>query len=176
MHAAALAVYAERGWYGFSLEAAARSAGVGQSAVYRRWSNKAELLAEAISAGEPEMPPMDTGSTRDDLLLLAGYYLDSYRQSVGVVGLRMVLDARSWPELGEQFAQMLRGRNASAARAVVRRCLERGDVRAGVTTAFVLEAVSGTTLSHVLYAPLATPQAGADDEVFLQRLVDSLLA
>ena len=174
MYAAALAVYAERGWYGFSLEAAGRQAGVGQGAMYRRWSSKAALLAEAVTGSEPVLAPIDTGSTREDLIALARHFLVSYRGPAGVVGLRMVLDARTNPELAEQFEQMLTSRRAQDARAIVKRGFERGDLRAPATADLVLEVITGTTLSHVLFnARPATTSAA--DERFLGRLVDSLL-
>src|SRR5665647_464335 len=75
---AALAVYSERGWAGFSLEAVARGARVGREAIYRRWATKAELLAHAVQARSPELPPVDTGSTAGDLAELAWHFLDSY--------------------------------------------------------------------------------------------------
>ena len=178
MYEAALAVYAERGWYGFSLEAVGRQAGVGQGAMYRRWSSKAALLAEAITSRESALVPIDTGSTREDLVALARHFLVSYRGPAGIVGLRMVLDARTNPELAEHFAQMLRSRRAEDARAIVRRGFERGDLRGPASADLVLEMLSGTALSHVLFRP-PPARAGATtaaDERFLGRLVDSLLA
>jgi AcrR family transcriptional regulator len=178
MYEAALAVYAERGWYGFSFEAVSRQAGVGQGSVYRRWSTRGELLAQAVASRAPVVPAIDTGSSREDLALLARYFLLSYRAEMGVVGLRMVLDARTNPEVADAFGRLLQGTVATDARAVVRRCFARGDVR-GATVDLVLEVVSGTPLSHVLYTP---PQEGPvpgttspADERFISRLVASLL-
>jgi AcrR family transcriptional regulator len=178
MHAAALAVYAERGWYGLSLEAVARQAGVGQPATYLRWPSKAELLVEAVEAHAPELAAIDTGSAREDLLLLARHLVGSYRSPWGVVSLRLVLDARSHPELAERFGAVLHGPRARAARAVVDRWLERGRLRP-TPSALVLELLSGAALSHVLFTPEPEePGAGTTtraDERFVERLVDSLL-
>lgn len=174
---AAFTVYAERGWYGFSLEAVSRQSGVGQGSLYRRWSSRADLLAEAIGARAPVLPPIDTGSTREDLIALACHFVANYRDDVGVVGLRMVLDARAHPELAEAFGRLLRGARAVEARRIVQRGFDRGDLR-GPTVDLVLEIVSGATLSHVFYTP-PPPNAVAGistaDERFIARLVDSLL-
>lgn len=177
MYDAALAVYAERGWSGFSLEAVSRLAGVGQGAVYRRWSSKEALLAEAVASHAPVLEPIDTGSSRDDLLELARHFLQNYRASTGVVGLRMVLDARTNPELAEHFGRMLRGERAIQARRVIRRAHDRGDLRQPTTPDLVLEILSGTTLSHVLFTPQRDVPGGtaAADGRFIRRLVDSLL-
>lgn len=177
MYEAALAVYAERGWYGFSFEAVSRLAGVGQGAVYRRWSSRGDLLAEAVASRAPVVPPIDTGSSAEDLALLARHFLLNYRDEIGVVGLRMVLDARTNPELALAFGRLLKGARATDARAVVRRCFERGDLR-GPTVDLVLEVVSGATLSHVLFTPVTDVPAGRTtpaDERFIARLVTSLL-
>ncbi|TAL21749.1 MAG: TetR/AcrR family transcriptional regulator [Frankiales bacterium] len=178
MYEAALAVYAERGWYGFSFEAVSRQAGVGQGSVYRRWSTRGELLAEAVASRAPVVPPIDTGSSSEDLALLARHFLLNYREEIGVVGLRMVLDSRTNPELAVAFGKLLKGARATDARAVVRRCFERGDL-IGPTVDLVLEVVSGATLSHVLYTPPADPATAgrttAADERFITRLVTSLV-
>jgi AcrR family transcriptional regulator len=179
MYDAALAVYAERGWHGFSLEAVGRQAGVGQGAMYRRWSSKAELLAEAVNARAPVFTLTETGESRGELLQLARTFVANYRDALGVVGLRMVLDARTNPELAEHFERMLHGARGTGARAVVARADERGDLRPPTTIDLCLEILAGTTLSHVLYAPqrLGTTNGRltAADERFLGRLVDSLL-
>ena len=178
MYEAALAVYAERGWYGFSFEAVSRQAGVGQGSVYRRWSTRGELLAEAVASRAPVVPPIDTGSSTEDLALLARHFLLNYREEIGVVGLRMVLDSRTNPELADAFGKLLKGARATDARAVVRRCFERGNL-IGPTVDLVLVVVSGATLSHVLYTPPTDPatvgRTTAADERFITRLVASLV-
>jgi AcrR family transcriptional regulator len=177
MYEAAIAVYADRGWYGFSLEAVGRQAGVSQGAMYRRWSSKAELLAEAVNARAPVLPHIDTGSSREDLLALTQHFLLNFRDEIGVVGLRMVLDARTNPELAEQFALMLHGTRMADAQRIVRRAMARGDLRA-TSVGLVIEVVVGTTLSHVLFTPqphVAPGEKTAADDRFMARLVDSLL-
>ena len=173
MFDAALAIYAERGWYGFSLEAVARQAGVGQSAVYRRWATRAELLAAAVSYHEPALPDIDTGTTRGDLVELTRYFILSYRGDNGVAGLRMVLDARAEPEIAEQFGRRLAGPVATEARRLLRQGKQRGDLAPALSVDLALEIVSGATLSHVLYS--ARPASKDADERFVQRLVDSML-
>jgi AcrR family transcriptional regulator len=179
MYDAALVVYAERGWYGFSLEAVGRQAGVGQGAMYRRWASKADLLAEAINARAPVFALQETGESAEELTQLGRFFVANYRDSMGVVGLRMVLDARTNPELAEHFARMLKGARAAEARAVVMRAHERGDLREPTTVDLCLEVITGTTLSHVLYTPQPTPArngaVSAADERFIARLVQSLL-
>ena len=170
---AVITVYGESGWAGFSLEAVARRARVGREALYRRWTDKAHLLAQAVAARAPQLDPIDTGSTADDLTALAQHFLDSYRGPSGVVGLRMVLDARANPDLAEQFAGMLGGDRAGQARRVVRRAVQRGDLAADVSATAVLQVIAGATLTHVLYSP-AAPSRRADSR-HVQQLVALLV-
>ena len=172
VHDAVLEVYSQHGWAGFTLEAVARAAKVGREALYRRWSTKAELLGAAVMAGSPTLERIDTGSTAGDLAELARHFLASYREPLGVVGLRMVLDARSNPELAEQLGRMLAGRRSAEAQRVVRRAVGRGDLPADVPVVLLLEVLTGATLTHVLYGGNATQEA---DERHVRRLVDLLL-
>jgi AcrR family transcriptional regulator len=167
---AVIEVYADAGWAGFSLEAVARRARVGREALYRRWTDKAQLLAQAVTARAPQLEPVDTGSTVGDLTALARHFLDSYRGPSGVVGLRMVLDARTNPELAEQFAALLDSDRAGEARRIVQRAVSRGDVAADVPATVVLQTIAGATLTHVLYAT-SPPSTRADN-----RLVQQLVA
>jgi AcrR family transcriptional regulator len=174
---AALAVYAERGWYGFSFEAVCRRAGVGPAAVLRRWKSKSELLSAAIRAAERPFPELDNGSSREDLLVLARHFVLLYRGPSGVIGLRMVLDALTNPELGEELVTMTSDVRAQAIRGAVERALARGDLRQPTSLRVALNTLIGATLSHVL---LGRPSEYDDrvaqqDEKFLNDLVDSLL-
>ena len=66
--AAAVELFAERGFEGVSIEAVAARAGVARSTVYRRYSGKAELLASAMRLLAQEISDVpDTGSLVDDL-------------------------------------------------------------------------------------------------------------
>ncbi|MBV8966247.1 MAG: helix-turn-helix transcriptional regulator, partial [Mycobacteriaceae bacterium] len=67
---AALQALAEHGFDKMTIEDVAARAGVGKAAVYRRWSNKAAVVAEAIARWRrtlgPVQPP-NTGSLRGDI-------------------------------------------------------------------------------------------------------------
>ena len=171
---AVLDVYRAVGWSGFTLDAVAKAAGVGREALYRRWPGKAEMLAGAVQARSPVLEPVDTGSSRGDLAALARHFLAAYREPIGVVGLRMVLDARAVPELGEQFGRMVDGVRLARTRAVVGRAIARGDLPPGTSVSGVVEVLTGATLTHVLYAR-AENASTASDERHVRHLVALLL-
>lgn len=176
VYAAALEVYSERGWYGFSLEAVSRVANVGQAAIYRRWSGKADLLARAVASAELALPPVDTGSSHDDLVALGHHLVALYRGPSGVVGLRLVLDARTHPDLAEQFELMLTSPRSREIRKIFRRAEKRGDLAAGVTLGFGLQVMVGATLSHVLLTSVEGLRSTTTDEQFVTQVVQRLLS
>jgi len=178
VYAAALDVYSERGWHGFSLEAVGRAAGVGQAALYRRWSNKEEVLAKAVAWAEVPWPHIDSGESREDLLAVGRHLLRSYRTPNGVVGLRMMLDARTNPGLADLFTSRLADASADEVKGIVRRVMQRGDLRPPASVGSALQILIGGTLSHVLLNPTTTSAdtLSAADERFLRRLVGSLVS
>jgi AcrR family transcriptional regulator len=177
--AATLEVYSQRGWSGFTLDGVARTAGVGNAAIYRRWSSKAELLSQAVAAHALVMEEIDTGSSREDLLALGRHFLLGYQVPAGIAGLRMVLDARTNPDLAEAFEAERDGVRRATALKVLRRVATRGDLNPVYTPGVALEVLAGSTLVRLLYAPAAAQQGEvhttADDERFLTRVVDGLL-
>lgn len=56
---AAVDLLVERGIAQTSIEAIARRAGVAKATVYKRWSSKEDLLAEAIEAAREDIPALD---------------------------------------------------------------------------------------------------------------------
>lgn len=176
---AALSVYSDRGWSGFTLDAVAKAAGAGNAAIYGRWASKEELLSQAIQANALALDPIDTGTSRGDLMELARHFLLAYRVPAGVAGLRMTLDARTNPHLAELFETERNGARRATSLVIVKRASQRGDLIDSVSPGDVLYILAGATLSREMYSPAEAAQ-GRDgttsaDERFLARLVDSLL-
>jgi AcrR family transcriptional regulator len=69
IYAAVLAELAETGYAGLALDRIAKRAGIGRASLYRRWTTKSDLVADALAGALPavEAAP-DTGSVRGDLL------------------------------------------------------------------------------------------------------------
>jgi AcrR family transcriptional regulator len=65
---AALAVLAEEGMAGFTMEAIARRAGASKSTLYRHWSSPGELLVAAMDAEFRPAPAVSTEDLRADLI------------------------------------------------------------------------------------------------------------
>ncbi|WP_433507545.1 TetR/AcrR family transcriptional regulator [Pseudonocardia halophobica] len=173
---AALEVYADLGWAGFNFEAVARRAGVGRPALYRRWLSARALLVDAIERSGTRIDVPDTGSVRDQLVVLARQLLVEYLGARGIAGLRLLVDARTHPEV---FADLYARRNEErvrAARAIVRRGIARGELAAGTSPTLVLDAVCGAMLNHALATPDRLRKVViAGGERYAAELVDLVL-
>src|SRR6266566_4619906 len=68
---ATLALFAEEGLQGLSIEAIAERARVGKTTIYRRWSSKEDVIKDALNLFRADNPIPDTGNIRNDLLYIA---------------------------------------------------------------------------------------------------------
>ncbi len=95
---AALELLAEKGYHALTMTDVAARAGVSKATLYRRWSAKADVVADAVATLSPMKPPRYTGiSLRDDLVALmeqAGHCDDRHE----IVAATMEM-ARSQPDL-----------------------------------------------------------------------------
>ena len=173
---AAAEVFGAEGWARFSVDAVARRAGVGKASIYLRWPNKEALLAEALATRLSGVRDIDTGSVRDDLVALARQVLHAFLGESGDAVLRLTLEPQSIPA-GREHLDRFRQSQAAAARAIVRRGIERGQLSRDTSVTLLLDCISGGALNHALVPPArlrAQVAAGADE--YAEELVDFVLA
>jgi AcrR family transcriptional regulator len=148
---AALDLFADAGWAGFAMEAVARRAGVGKASLYLRWNSKEALLADAVT-WLGRVADVDTGTLRGDLVELAAQMLDIYAGEVSRVALRLELEAAVIPRVAEHYAQM-RHAQVMAARAIVRRGVDRGEIAPGTSVTLLLDTLMGGAMMHAMVTP-----------------------
>ncbi len=173
---AAAEVYGAEGWARFSVDAVARRAGVGKASIYLRWPNKEALLAAALATRLAGVRDIDTGSVRDDLVALAGQVLHAFLDESGGAMLRLMLEVDSIPAGREHLDRFLQSQ-AMAARAIVHRGSDRGQLSRDTSITLLLNTISGGALNHALTTPArsrATVAAGAGS--YAEELVDFVLA
>jgi len=71
---AAQAIVCERGLDGFTVDAVSSSSGVAKTTIYRHFDSSNELLLAALSETVDEVPDIDTGDPRADLIELLRQY------------------------------------------------------------------------------------------------------
>jgi AcrR family transcriptional regulator len=151
--AAALAVYAEAGWSGFSFDAVARRAGVGKAPLYLRWASKEDLLLAAFGAHTTAITITDSGNLRDDLTEYTCRLIDSKAGPDGWAFLRLHLEATLIPALHARFSSQIANPHVEGARALLDRALERGELRPGSPTDLMLDSLYGAVLIKIILSP-----------------------
>jgi AcrR family transcriptional regulator len=167
---AAVDLFAERGFEGFSVEDVADRAGVSKATVYRRYPSKVDLVVEAASClAADEITFPDTGNLRDDVRGLARSLVETFRTSpAGRVMPVMAFERRRYPELDAGYRRFLADRKART-REVLRRGIERGELLPDTDVA-----VMGSMLVGPIFHRLMITQEPLDD-TFVDALVDALL-
>jgi AcrR family transcriptional regulator len=75
--AAAADELVERGFANFTIDGVVARSGVAKSTLYRHWPSKADLLHDVIASFKEFPPPPDSGSLREDLLLIVRGLIDA---------------------------------------------------------------------------------------------------
>jgi AcrR family transcriptional regulator len=143
---------AELGVYEFRTEDVAARAGVGKGAIYRRYGSKDELVTAAIAAlVNEEIVVPDTGSTRGDLLFLMREAVELYRGSLaGRLMPNLIGAIAQKPELARAVRDgFLAGRRTALAE-VLRRGVERGDLRPDLDLELALDVLGGPLFYRLL--------------------------
>jgi AcrR family transcriptional regulator len=162
---------AELGVHEFRTEDVAARAGVGKGAIYRRYRSKDELVTAAVAAlVSEEIAVPNTGSTRADLLVLMQEAVALYSGSLAHRLMPNLIGAIAQkPELARAVRNgFLAGRRAALSE-VLRRGVERGELRPDIDFELALDVLGGP----LLYRLLVT--GGLIDEQLAQGVADLIL-
>ncbi|MCX4098598.1 TetR/AcrR family transcriptional regulator [Nocardia sp. alder85J] len=172
---AAINIYGELGWHGFSIEAVARGAGVGKATIYRRWPNRTDLLIDAVRARVAVVAHAEAGDVRTELLELTRNLLRNYLADYGRSTMRLTLEAHLVPGLEEHWDEV-RSSQILAARSIVQRAVDRGQLPPETSVTLLLDTLSGAVLMHAQAVPpqLRARQA-AQADAYAGELVDFVL-
>ncbi|WP_336210450.1 TetR/AcrR family transcriptional regulator [Nonomuraea sp. LPB2021202275-12-8] len=155
-----------------SIEAIASKAGVGKTTIYRRWSNKEDLVVDALATLRAPLPPLAGESVRDDLIAL----LDVMRQETGQSRSRCVMnivmgEADRYPRLTERFVKRAVEPRRTAMREVMARGVAGGELSPDLDVELGMALLSGAMLWYTKWGP-----AGDLPEDLAERIVDQVLA
>ncbi|GAA1653742.1 TetR/AcrR family transcriptional regulator [Nonomuraea maheshkhaliensis] len=155
-----------------TIEAIASKAGVGKTTIYRRWSNKEDLIVDALATLRAPMPKLPGTSVRDDLISL----LEAMRRESGDTRGRCVMniamsEADRYPRLMERFLKRAVEPRRQAMRAVIERGVTTGELKPELDVDMGMALISGAMLWHTKWGP-----AGDLPSDLPQRVVDAALA
>ncbi len=153
---ATLRVLTSEGYAGASIERVASAAGVGKTAIYRRYASKAELTAAALASLRDSWgPPPDTGSARDDMVELLALAESSLARGPGYAMLgALLVEERRNPELFELFRERVMRPRRDDAMKVLQRGVERGEIHADANFEVAIQAMVGSILArHIMGVP-----------------------
>ena len=143
----------EIGYPNLTMAAVAERAGTTKTALYRRWSSKAELVHEAAFPAAPtaiETPPGDITADLHAMIAAARDVFTSPVVRAALPGLisDMVADA----ELNARVRSRFTGAFA-AVRTRLADAVERGEVHSDVDPDRLVEVIGGATLLRILLRP-----------------------
>jgi AcrR family transcriptional regulator len=141
---AALDELAEHGYLGLSMDAVARRAGVGKSALYRRWPGKQEMAVDVVSRlGVPLAEVPDTGSFARDVRALLDAVLDWFTDPrLGPIFADLTSVARTNPVLGQALTEHLGNPRRERGRVLLERAVGRGELPADTDLELALDAIA----------------------------------
>jgi AcrR family transcriptional regulator len=149
---ATLELIAERGLHEFRTEDVASRARVGKGAIYRRYRSKDELVTKAVAAlVSVEIMVPDTGSTHADLLALMREAVELYGGSLpGRLMPNLVSAMAQQPELARAVREGFLAARRAALSEVLRRGVERGDLRPDLDLELALDVLGGPLFYRLL--------------------------
>jgi len=167
---ATLALLAEEGVGGLTVDAVAARAGVGKATVYRHWSSRADLIVDAVSSLVTDDEAIDRGSLREDLR--AAYERIGAVCSTGTLAQVMPTLAEAAgrdPELATVHRDFVARRRRYLV-AALERAAERGELRPGLDPDIAADLVAGP----MFYKKLVHHQC--PDAAYAATLLDLVMA
>lgn len=143
----------QMGYSSLSLAAVAERAGTTKSALYRRWSSKAELVHEAAFPGGAHRVEAPAGDFAADIRMMIEATRDVFTTPVVRAALPgLVADMTADPALNarvmSRFADLF-----ATVRARLSDAVERGDAHPDVDPDRLIELIGGATMLRMLLRP-----------------------
>ncbi|NUT44651.1 MAG: TetR/AcrR family transcriptional regulator [Thermoactinospora sp.] len=155
-----------------TIEAIAARAGVGKTTIYRRWSNKEDLVVDALATLKSPVPDLPGESVRGDLIvLMEAMRLDALQSDRRCVMNIAMSESDRYPHLFEKFRRIAIEPRREAMRKVLRRGAANGELQPDLDIDLAMQIVSGPM---VMFTRWADPEDLTED--LPQRIVDQVLA
>lgn len=144
---------AEIGYSNLTMAAVAERAGTTKTALYRRWSSKAELVHEAAFPAAPTALSAPAGNIAGDVRAMIAATRDVFTSPVVRAALPgLIADMAVDPGLNARVMHRFTGVFA-AVRTRLADAVERGEVHADVDPDRLIEVIGGATMLRLLLWP-----------------------
>ncbi|MFF6880210.1 MULTISPECIES: TetR/AcrR family transcriptional regulator C-terminal ligand-binding domain-containing protein [unclassified Streptomyces] len=131
LYTAVLDLLREVGYDALTMDAVAARTRSSKATLYRQWGGKPELVAQAIRHNKPgNTSDIDTGSLRGDLHALTSREDDCTMQQNAALMRGLFMAVHANPDLLQAFKELLVEPEMEEFHRVVRRAVDRGEVRA----------------------------------------------
>ncbi|MFF8412014.1 TetR/AcrR family transcriptional regulator [Streptomyces omiyaensis] len=162
------AVFEELAAVGFarmSIEGIARRAGVGKTAVYRRWKSKLALVLDLVGAVAAQgLPAPATGSLEGDVRALLAVASHALRHPIASQVIpELLVEAARQPEIAEPVRSALLDGQEGVVAQIVREAVARGELPEGTDPALALDLVVGPLYWRLVVVRTDPPKEYADE-------------
>jgi AcrR family transcriptional regulator len=154
---AAYAELSEVGYTSFTVEAVAARARTGKASIYRRWPTKQELVLDALCGGLPTPkqcgfePILDDSMTTEDALRQVARAITQVLSSPAGDAMRAIkCEAVADPELARTIDDRFQAPRRAALLAMLRRGVERGEVRPEAVSPLVADVLPAVLTHRVI--------------------------
>lgn len=175
---ATLELLAEVGLQAMSIEQVAARAAVGKKTIYRRWPSKEALVLDAIRSIQADMPVMDTGHLRDDLISM---YQTTWRSLqarplIRPLYLRLLSECDANPAVFHMFVSQLALPRFHQFMQMLEKAQARGDIRQELDLQLVTDLLIGPMLFRWMGTSILLPSpTQADFASFTEQMIDLVL-
>lgn len=172
---ATLELVARDGIQGTSIEAIAASAGVGKTAIYRRWATKEALILDALSELQAQVPVLDSGNIRRDLIAIlhALFHQIEIHPLLKGLALRLLGEAKQRPEFLQALVDRLYTPRRQLMENLITHAQQRGELRSDIDLSIVAGMIAGSVFFHILNSPQTALDPAWRD--LPERIVDAVL-
>lgn len=171
---ATIELLTEEGFEAMSIEAIAARAGVGKTTIYRRWANKTDLVIDALEILRSEVPLIDTGDLRSDLIAVLQSGWQQTPSYLETLTLKMVGELKSNPEIFKAFFARLVVPRSQQFAGMIERAKGRGQIRPDIAPEFVVDLIAGPILFRTLFTSLFVPPPANYPEQVVDAILDGI--
>ncbi|MCU0532834.1 MAG: TetR/AcrR family transcriptional regulator [Hydrococcus sp. Prado102] len=167
---ATLELLAEVGFDGMSIDAIAARAGVGKTTIYRRYTSKEELVADAIENVREEITLPNTGNLQSDIDALVENAAQITLSPLGRQTVAMIIgNASSNPQFARLYwTKYLQPRRETFA-VVIERAKARREISPDLDSNLVFDMMSGIMLYALIFQPNSESWT-----IYVRRAIDLL--